>query len=150
MTEDRPKSKHDLPAGDSRRRFCKAALGGMSVVAVGTVGYPVVAFLELPKSMRRQDVLQVVLADLAEGTAFWGEHVGRQIAVIKVGKDVRAFDGACPHLGCLVAWESTSRSFKCPCHGAVFNDQGEAISGPVNAPLERVDFVVKDGVLKIT
>jgi Rieske Fe-S protein len=122
----------------------------MSVVTVGTVGYPVVAFLQLPTSMRRQEVLQVVLADLADGSAFWGEHMGRQIAVIKIGEDVRAFNGACPHLGCVVLWEGASRSFKCPCHGAIFNDQGAPTSGPVNAPLERIEFVVEDGVLKIT
>jgi len=146
---DKSTEQHDSGADDGRRRFCRAALGGMSVVTVGTVSYPVLSFLQLPKSMRPQEVLEVVLADLPEGSAFWGDHMGRQIAVIKMGGEVRAFNGACPHLGCVVLWESASKSFKCPCHGAIFDDKGVPTSGPVNAPLERVEFVVEDGVLKI-
>jgi Rieske Fe-S protein len=49
-----------------------------------------------------------------------------------------------------VLWDGATRTFKCPCHGAAFNDQGEPIAGPVNSPLRRVEFAVQDGVLKIT
>jgi Rieske Fe-S protein len=144
QSQDSSSEHHD------RRQFCKMAIGGMAVASAGMVGYPVFTFLELPKSMSQKDTLEIPLSDLVEGTATWGEHLGRQIAVIKVDGQVRAFNGACPHLGCVVHWESTTRTFKCPCHGAVFNDNGDAIAGPVNAPLQKVPFQIVNDVLRIT
>ena len=47
-------------------------------------------------------------------------------------------------------WDIPSHTFKCPCHGAVFNESGQAIAGPVNAPLTAVAFQIVDGMLKIT
>ncbi len=145
------REKPDQPPADKgRRRFCQVAIGGMAVVTVGTVGYPVVSFLRLPKSLRQQDAMKVDLSELPEGGAAWGEHMGRQIVVIRIGDQVRAFDGACPHLGCVVQWDTASHSFLCPCHGATFNDNGEPTGGPVNAPLKRVEFAVADDLLELT
>lgn len=138
------------PRGDSsRRRFCQVAIGGMAVVTVGTVGYPVLTFLQLPRSLRPQETMEVALADLREGSAAWGEHMGRQIVVLKLDGEVRAFNGACPHLGCIVQWDEPSRTFKCPCHGAAFSGAGSPISGPVNSPLTPIQFEIEDDILKI-
>ena len=89
------------------------------------------------------------MEELVEGVGVWGEHRGRQIVVIKLGGEIRAFDGECRHLGCIVRWESANRVFKCPCHEAKYDDMGNPIAGPVNQPLVRMEFVIKDGVLKI-
>ena len=86
---------------------------------------------------------------LAEGYAFWGEHKGKQIVVVKLSGELRAFDGTCTHLGCIVQWDSASRGFRCPCHEARFDDLGNPVSGPVNIPLRRVGFVIEDDMLKI-
>jgi cytochrome b6-f complex iron-sulfur subunit len=42
---------------------------------------------------------------------------------------VTAFDPRCPHRGCTVDWESSSKTFVCPCHGVVFNGSGKVIEG---------------------
>ncbi len=150
MSGRTPGTQHGSEPGEGRRRFCQIALGGMTAVAAGTVGYPVVTFLGLPKSLRPQEAMEIALADLPEGTAIWGEHNGRQIVVVNASGEVRAFNGACTHLGCIVQWEGGSRTFTCPCHGAAFDEAGNPVSGPVNIPLRPVEFVVKDGMLKIT
>ncbi len=142
--------EHSGPPDPGRRRFCQAAVGGMAVVTVGTVGYPVLTFLGLPKAQQPEQSMEVPVDRLAEDAATWGEHLGRQIVVIKVGGEVRAFDGACTHLGCVVQWDGAARSFKCPCHGAAFSHTGEPVSGPVNIPLRQVEFTIKDGVLKVS
>ncbi len=150
MNDAAPEQPDSPPVDEGRRRLCQLALGGMTIAAAGTVGYPVVAFLSLPKSLRQQEAMEISLSDLPEGAAVWGEHMGRQIVVVRTGGEVRVFDGACTHLGCVVQWEGSSLTFKCPCHGAFFDDQGEPISGPVNIPLRRIEFVVKGDVLRIT
>ena len=134
---------------DTRRRVCQIALGGTAVVSAAALGYPVVAFLRLPKSLGPVQLMEVPLDELVEGYGYWGEHRGRQIVVIKLGDEIRAFDGVCTHLGCIVRWDSASRMFKCPCHEARFDDLGNPVGGPVNAPLRRVEFVVEEDVLKI-
>ncbi|HEY7780474.1 MAG TPA: Rieske (2Fe-2S) protein [Ktedonobacterales bacterium] len=37
---------------------------------------------------------------------------------------IEALSGACTHMGCLVAWNATDRTFDCPCHGGRFLENG--------------------------
>ncbi len=40
-----------------------------------------------------------------------------------------AFSAACTHMGCILAWNATERSFDCPCHNGRFNDDGSVRVG---------------------
>src|SRR5215213_4678264 len=51
---------------------------------------------------------------------------------------VHKLSAVCPHLGCVVAWNSTEETWDCPCHGSRFSAEGRVYQGPANSDLEAV------------
>lgn len=45
----------------------------------------------------------------------------------------------CPHLGCIVRWNSLEKTWDCPCHGSSFDRYGRVINGPANSDLGVVE-----------
>lgn len=41
----------------------------------------------------------------------------------------------CPHMGCVVSWNSVESSWDCPCHGSRFDPFGKVITGPTKHDL---------------
>jgi glycine/D-amino acid oxidase-like deaminating enzyme/nitrite reductase/ring-hydroxylating ferredoxin subunit len=50
---------------------------------------------------------------------------------------LREMSAICPHLGCVVEWNSTDKTWDCPCHGSRFGAHGAVRNGPANTDLER-------------
>ncbi len=76
-------------------------------------------------------------AALAPGDAAILKVDGETIAAFKDEQGrIHAVSAACTHMGCLVGWNETDRSWDCPCHGSRFTLSGEVMHGPAVKPLE--------------
>jgi glycine/D-amino acid oxidase-like deaminating enzyme/nitrite reductase/ring-hydroxylating ferredoxin subunit len=68
-----------------------------------------------------------------------GAVVREGVTKVAVFRDASGFlhrhSAVCPHLGCIVAWNSAASTWDCPCHGSRFDHHGEVINGPANTGL---------------
>ena len=48
---------------------------------------------------------------------------------------LHSFSAVCTHLGCVVKWNDSEKSFDCPCHGSRFSYSGQVINAPANDDL---------------
>jgi nitrite reductase/ring-hydroxylating ferredoxin subunit len=74
--------------------------------------------------------------EIPPGSGALMRRSGRVVAVYR-GEDgaVLEHSARCTHLGCIVRWNSTERSWDCPCHGSRFAPGGDVLTGPARSPL---------------
>ncbi len=55
-------------------------------------------------------------------------------------KDIVAFSTMCTHMGCPVAYDGDTRTFKCPCHFSIFDAEkaGQMVCGQATEDLPRI------------
>ncbi len=63
-----------------------------------------------------------------------GANIRKGLRMLAVYKDesgqCHTYSAKCPHLGCVVHWNSATKTFDCPCHGSRFDCKGKVITGP--------------------
>jgi menaquinol-cytochrome c reductase iron-sulfur subunit len=63
--------------------------------------------------------------------------------------EVVAYDIHCTHLGCPLDYVVGARRFICPCHGGVFDREGEVMAGPPPRPMTRFATKIENGKVLI-
>ena len=60
----------------------------------------------------------------------------KKLAVYRDEKGaLHEMSAVCPHLGCIVNWNSAEKTWDCPCHGSRFTAVGKVFQGPANSDL---------------
>ena len=72
-----------------------------------------------------------------------GAVLRRGLSKVAVFRDrngkCQEMSAVCPHLGCIVQWNSAESSWDCPCHGSRFDKHGKVTCGPANVDLPPVE-----------
>ncbi len=70
---------------------------------------------------------------------------GAPAVLFRTKTGVFAYSAICTHQGCTVNYSASSKTLKCPCHGAEFDPQssGKPIAGPAINPLAKVKVAVE-------
>lgn len=139
-----------LSSGLTRRQWlAQAAFWGGLAVGYGTLAWQYLAFI-LPKGAKPPTRLLFAgsLSDFPVGGAQKTHDLeGNEVLIRRTEENLKAFSSRCPHLGCRVHWEyeEGSREFFCPCHGGVFDADGNPLAGPPaqgNQHMEEVPLVI--------
>jgi Rieske Fe-S protein len=68
------------------------------------------------------------------------------VYLVRTGdENVRALQSTCTHLGCRTSYDRKTKRILCPCHGGVFDVQGNVLGGPPPVPLPALATKVEDG-----
>jgi glycine/D-amino acid oxidase-like deaminating enzyme/nitrite reductase/ring-hydroxylating ferredoxin subunit len=82
---------------------------------------------------------ETAIDDIAPGT---GAIVRSGLAKHAVYRDsdgaLHEYSAVCPHLGCIVSWNSAEETWDCPCHGSRFDPRGSVLRGPATDDLEKI------------
>lgn len=89
------------------------------------------------------------LDKLGYGEGALMRHDGRLYAVYcdEHTGEITQCSATCPHLGGIVQWNATEKSWDCPAHGSRFKATGEVINGPANSGLKKIaghDLIRRD------
>ena len=148
----------------TRRTFlgwATASLGGLIAAVLGGAGLGY--FLSPGFKTKEEDWVDVGPAkSVAAGVPTKVEFVQRRRDAWSVterrssawlltsnGRDFIAFDPRCTHLGCPYRWDDRKKEFLCPCHSAVFDVDGQVVSGPPPRPLDRYPTKVVGGRIMV-
>ena len=149
----------------SRKKFMEIAIWSIGgVIALGMT-IPAIAYLVGPAIRKAQEQVwirlgSVLKVEIGVPTLFKVKVQQRtgwivneeEISVYVLTEDGRnyiAMSNICTHLGCRVRWIAEQNSFFCPCHNAIFDQEGGVVSGPPPEPLERYEVKVEDNQLYI-
>ena len=134
----------------TRRKFLGIMTGvplalsiGTPVVAAGKMLSPADALKPIPPKMailKEEDLLEKPKEIVYDGFP---------AMIFKNGNEYKPFSRVCTHLGCTVMWNEAEKRFECPCHGGIFDEEGNVIEGPPPKPLTRLKAWVENGYVMI-
>ncbi|MFD4637365.1 Rieske 2Fe-2S domain-containing protein [Lentzea sp. NPDC058436] len=132
-----------------RRTLLRSGLIAGAVTAAGVTAGSVLALARRPAGTPAEPVVhgQVIAAvdDVAVGSSkSFTMPNGTPAHLLRPAPDTfLAFNASCSHQGCPVAY--VGPGFRCPCHGATYDESGQVTGGPAPAPLTKIPIKVVEG-----
>ena len=84
-------------------------------------------------------------AEISRGSGAIIRHGLKKVAVYHDEHgELHELSATCPHLGCIVNWNPTEKTWDCPCHGSRFSALGKVLNGPANSNLSSLEKALKE------
>jgi menaquinol-cytochrome c reductase iron-sulfur subunit len=143
-----------------RRNFLVRAITAIHATIGATVAFIVGSTTLAPSFSRRDEtwLRAAPLETLAENTPVpvtlrvtrsdgYSQVVDRTVVyLVRTGEEnVRALHSTCTHLGCRTSYDRKSKRILCPCHGGMFDVNGDVLGGPPPTPLPTLSTRIEDG-----
>jgi Rieske Fe-S protein len=149
----------------TRRRVLGWLVGIINLGVIGGVIAPVLGFISSParkrpgqrewipvldeQALAPGEVRSVTYRRMVKDGYMTAEHRYSVYLYRKTDGSVLAIDPTCPHLGCRVEYKARKSRYVCPCHGGVFDSDGNLVSGPPPTGLTRLPTRVAEGKIWI-
>jgi len=118
-----------------RRRALAWLLAPAAAALAAATGWPIARYLFPAGAAAAAASFEIPAREVALGESKRFLLGGRPAIVVRTAQGLRAYWGACTHLGCLVSWRRGRSDFFCPCHGGRFDVDGRVLGGPAREPL---------------
>lgn len=159
--------RESAPTGSvSRRSFLTVLLGFGTAIMGAALGIPLIRFALHPLVATTTKIGWSDVGKLDEFTSLttpmkkiikveqrdaWRKIVSEKPVYVMPPKDgaVRVLSPICPHLGCSIPWNEDKQEFICPCHGAVFANDGARVSGPSPRSMDDLETKVENGIVQV-
>lgn len=153
------------PGSPLRRRVLGWLVGLINLGVVAGFIAPVLGFISSPARRRREpgewvpvlnahelkhgETRAVMYSLMVKDGYMTAEHRYSVYLHHRSDGTILAFDPSCPHLGCRVEFKERKQRYVCPCHGGVFDTEGNLVSGPPPTGLTRLATRVDGGKIWI-
>jgi glycine/D-amino acid oxidase-like deaminating enzyme/nitrite reductase/ring-hydroxylating ferredoxin subunit len=98
-----------------------------------------VAYRFVADRLSAQDIKSLDQIPPGEGAVV--EYNNEKLAIYKDPEgQIHALNPVCTHAKCIVNWNTSEKSWDCPCHGARYSIDGEVLTGPANRALQKIDI----------
>ncbi|MGD8495637.1 MAG: ubiquinol-cytochrome c reductase iron-sulfur subunit [Gemmatimonadales bacterium] len=128
-----------------RRRFLNWMLGTGAGALCVAVLYPIVRFLvppEVEESTASKVTLPLAPREIPPNSGQIFRFGSRPGIILRTPQgELRAFDGQCTHLDCIVQYREDLRHIWCACHNGHYDLNGTNIEGPPPRPLPQFNVV---------
>jgi Rieske Fe-S protein len=138
-------SSHSAPDA-GKRNFLKYVLGGGILAFLGTILYPILAYLK-PPVQAEVEVKSVIAGkkdDIARESGKIVKFGTKPVILIRTAEDeFRAYSAVCTHLDCTVQFKKDIGMIWCACHNGKYDLTGRNVAGPPPRPLEPYKVIVQ-------
>lgn len=136
-----------------KRTFLKIVLSGSVIALLGSILYPILAYLKPPMeaevevSSVKAGKLDAIPKDSGQIVKFGSKPV---ILVRTPNDELKAFSATCTHLDCTVQYKKEMGLIWCACHNGKYDLNGRNVSGPPPRPLDEYRVTIQGGEIMIS
>lgn len=135
----------------NRRKFLNTLLGLSGVGGILSVFYPILSFLNPPKSAEPKvnSVKAGMSKDFPSNSSKIIKFGKKPVILIKTDEgNFKAFSATCTHLDCIVQYKNDTKQIWCACHNGTYDLSGRNVSGPPPRPLDVYDVkIIKEEIV---